>query len=151
MLEGGFMFSNAQALGALTSTGVVSTNVLDMELAASGGATILENDQLVGVLNIVMPGIAAQAGTEGMNIYLRSCDATDMTTSAIDLGMCHVSAAEMVTGCVKNISVCVPLTQKYVGVFYDPVSTTLTTGQTVDAYFSTAPLTLNDSVQKVPS
>jgi len=145
------MFSNAQALGALTSTGVVSTNVLDMELAASGGATILTDDQLVGVVNIVMPGIAAQAGAEGMNIYLRSCDNANMTSSSIDLGMCFVSAAEMVTGCVKNIQVCVPLTQKFVGLFYDPVSTTLTTGQTVDAHMTFAPITLNDAIQKVPA
>jgi hypothetical protein len=146
-----FQFSNAQALGALTSAGVVSTNVFDMELAASGGATILTDDQLVGVVNIVMPGIAVQAGTEGLNIFLNSCDNADMQTSAIQLGMCHVSAAEMVTGCVKNIAVCVPLTQKFVGLFYDPVSTTLTTGQTVDAHMSFAPITLNDATQKVPS
>jgi hypothetical protein len=146
-----FQFSNAQALTALTSTGVVSTNVFDMELAASGGATILTNDQLVGVVNIVIPALATQAATEGMNIYLRSCDATDMTTDDIDLGSCFVSMAEMVAGCVKNIQVCVPLTQKYVGLFYDPVSTTLTTGQTVDAHLTYAPITLNDAIQKVPS
>lgn len=142
------MFSNGQALGALTSTGVVSENVLDMELAASGGATILTDDQLVGCLNIVIPALAGQTAT--MNIYLRSCDATDMTTSSIDLGSCFVSAAEMVAGCVKNIQVCVPLTQKYVGVFYDPVST-LVTGQTVDAHMTFAPITLNDAIQKVPT
>lgn len=146
-----FVFSDAQALGALTTTGVVSSNVFDMELTASGGSTILTDDQLVGELNIIIPALSTQAAAEGMNIYLRSCDNSNMTSSSIDLGSCFVSMAEMVSGCVKNIRVCVPLTQCFVGLFYDPVSTTLTTGQTVDAYFSIAPITLNDAVQKVPA
>lgn len=146
-----YAFSDAQALGALTTTGVKSTNVLDMELDALAGATILTNDQLVGVVNIVIPALAAQAATQGMNIYLRSCDNADMTTSSIDLGTCFVSMAEMVTGCVKNIAVHVPLTQCFVGLFYDPVSTTLTTGQTVDAWFDVLPITENAKIQKMPS
>jgi len=152
MLEGAFMFSNAQALGALTSTGVVSTNVLDMELTKSGGDTILTDDQLVGVCNIVLPPNADQVGgASGMNIYLRSCDNANMTSSCIDLGSCFVSAAELLAGCVKNIAVCVPLTQKFVGLFYDPASETITTGNTVDAHMTFAPITLNDAIQKVPS
>ena len=146
-----YSFSDAQALGALTSTGVKSTNVFDMELEKSGGNTIIENDQIVGYLNITIPPLAGQTAAEGMNIYLRSCDATDMTTGDIDLGMVFVSLAEMIAGCVKNIQVIKSLTQKYVGLFYDPVSSTLVTGQTVDAHFSIAPLTENGKLQKVPA
>jgi len=148
-----YSFSDAQPLGALTNTGVVSTHVFDMELTASGGSTILTNDQLVGVVNIIIPANAdaGSGGAAGMNIYLRSCDNANMTSSCIDLGSCFVSMAELVSGCVKNIQVCVPLTQCFVGLFYDPVSDTLTTGSTVDAYFHIAPITLNDAIQKVPS
>ena len=147
-----YMFSDAQALGALTSTGVVSTNVFDMELEEAAGNVIIEDDQLVGVLNLTIPANAAQvAGDSGMNIYLRSGDNNDMVTSAIDLGVVFVSQAELLAGCIKNIKVLKQLTQKFVGVFYDPVSETLTTGNTVDAYWDTEPLTANDSVQKVPA
>lgn len=146
-----FQFSDAQDLEALTSAGVVSDNVFNMELDGDGGNTIIENDQLVGCLNITIAPLATQNATEGMNIYLRSCDAADMTTGDIDLGMVFVSMAEMVAGCVKNIEVIVSLTQSFVGLFYDPVSTVLITGQTVDAHFSIAPLTENDKLQKVPT
>lgn len=147
-----FAFSDAQALGALTNAGVVSSNVFDMELDASGGNTIITDDQLVGTLNLIFPANAKQVGgTEGMNIYLRSCDNADMTTTPVDLAVLWVSATELTTGCVKNVTVCTPLTQKFVGLFYDPVSTTLTNGNTVDAWFDIAPSTVNDSIQKVPS
>jgi hypothetical protein len=147
-----YCFSDAQALGALTSTGVVSTNVFDMELDASGGNTILTNDQLVGILNLIFPANANQVGgTEGMNILLRSCDNANMTSSCVELATLFISATELTTGCVKTVGVCVPLTQCFVGIFYDPVSTTLTTGNTVDAWFDIAPITVNDSSQKVPS
>ncbi|MCK5611567.1 hypothetical protein KAR91_57380 [Candidatus Pacearchaeota archaeon] len=146
-----FNFSDAQALGALTSTGVVSTNVFDMELDGAAGNTIIEDDQLVGVVNITIPPLAGQTAAEGMNIYLRSGDNSDMVTSAIDLGSVFVSLAEMIAGCVKNIEIHKELTQKFVGLFYDPANSTLVTGQTVDAHFHIAPLTENDKMQKVPS
>jgi len=146
-----YVFSDAQALGALTSAGVVSTNVWDMELDASGGNTILTNDQLVGFLNIIIPPNALQTAAEGINIYLRSSDNADMVSGDIDLGVVFVSMAEMVAGCIKNIAVIVALTQEFVGLFYDPVSSTLITGSTVDAYWHTGPLTENDAIQKAPS
>lgn len=146
-------FSNAQALGALDSTGVVSTNVFDMELDGSGGNTIIEDDQLVGVVNITIPPLTGQiAGDEGMDIDLLSNDNDDMTTGTeVKLGTVHVSALELVAGCVKNIEVIASLTQKFVGLWYKATSTTLTTGQTADAHFSIAPLTENDKLQKVPT
>ena len=151
MLEGAFMFSNAQALGALTSTGVVSTNVLDMELAASGGATILTDDQLVGWLNVVIPANANQIVATGMYIDIRSSDNADMTTGAIVLESVFVSMAELVAGCVKSIGICASLTQKFVGLWFRAASTTITTGNTADAHMTFAPITLNDAIQKVPS
>jgi hypothetical protein len=146
-----YLLSDAQDITTCDTTGKKSTNILDMELVASGGATILTNDQLVGVVNIIIPALAAQAATQGLYIYLVSSDNSDMSTGAIRLGMCFVSMAEMIAGCVKNIQVCVPLTQCFVGLWFAAHTTTLTTGQTVDAYFSIAPITLNDAVQKVPA
>jgi hypothetical protein len=148
-----FELSNAQVLGALDSTGIVSTNVFDMELDGSGGETIIEDDQLVGILNITIPPNAAQvAGDEGMDIILYSNDNADMTTGVeVLLGQTHVSQAELIAGCVKNIEVIKSLTQKFVGAWYKATSTTLTTGQLADAHFSIAPLTENGKLQKVPS
>ena len=144
-------FSDAQDLGALNSTGKVSDYVFDMELEKSGGNTILTNDQVVGVLNITIAPLAGQTAAEGMNIRLRSCDNADMTSSSIDLGIVFVSMAEMVAGCVKNIQVTKNLTQKFLGVWYHPHTSTLVTGQVIDAHWSIAPLTENDTIQKVPS
>lgn len=147
------VFSDAQALTTLDSTGEVSDNVFDMELTKSGGDTIIEDDQLVGVLNITIPAFAGQiAGDEGMDIILYSNDNADMTTGVeVLLGQVHASQAELQAGCVKNIEVIKSLTQKFVGAWYKATSTTLTTGQLVDAHFSIAPLTENDKLQKVPS
>ncbi len=145
------VFSKQQNLGALTSTGVVSTNVFDMELEALAGNVIIEDDQLVGVLNINIAKLAGQTATAGMYIYLRSCDNANMTSSSIDLGSVFVSLAELKAGVKKNIEVHVSLTQKFVGLFYDPASDTLVTGQLVDAVWHIAPLTENDSIQKVPA
>ena len=148
-----FEFSNAQALTTLNSTGIVSTNVFDMELSKSGGDTILTNDQIVGVLNITIPALAGQvAGDEGMTIQLLSNDSADMTTGdEVELGSAHASQAELQAGCVKNIVVTKALTQKFLGVWYKAHTTTLTTGQTVDAHWSIAPLTKNGTLQKLAS
>jgi hypothetical protein len=147
------VFSDAQALTTLDSTGEVSDNVFDMELDGSGGNTILTDDQVVGVLNITIPPLAGQiAGDEGMDIQLLSNDNADMTTGTeVELGIAHASQAELQAGCVKNIEVTKAMTQKFLGVWYKATSTTLTTGQTVDAHWSIAPLTENDKLQKVPS
>lgn len=145
------VFSDAQVLGALDSTGEVSDNVFDMELTKeSGGETILTDDQLVGVVNITIPPNADQ--DQPLTINLLSNDNADMTTGTeVILGTVNVSAAEMVAGVVKNIEVLVSLTQKFVGLWFEAVSSTLTTGTIVDAHFSIAPLTENDKIQKVPS
>lgn len=147
------VFSDAQTLGALDSTGEVSDNVFNMEEESDGGAVIIEDDQLVGVLNITIPPLAGQvAGDEGMDIGILSNDNADMATGVeLSLGSAHATQAELVAGCVKNIEVIIPLTQRFVGVWYKATSTTLTTGQLVDAHFSIAPLTENDKLQKVPS
>ena len=147
-----FEFSNAQALGGLTSTGIVSDNVFDMELSKNGGDTILTNDQLVGCLNINLSSNDDQVGgASGLWVCLRSCDNDDMTTTPVELGRAFISEAELKSGCVKNIEVTKSLTQKFVGLFYDPESETITTGNTVDAHWSIAPLTKNGTLQKLAS
>ena len=145
-------FSNAQALGAIDSTGEVSDNVFDMELSKSGGDTILTNDQLKAIVNLTFPPNANQIVATGLYVDLLSNDNADMTTGdEVILGTVFVSMAELVAGCVKNIEVLATLTQKFVGLWYKAASTTITTGNTVDAHFSIAPLTENDAIQKVPS
>ena len=53
------VFSDAQALTTLDSTGEVSDNVFDMEIDSDSNA-IITNDQVVGVLNITIPALAGQ-------------------------------------------------------------------------------------------
>jgi len=145
-------FSNAQALGGLDSTGEVSDNVFDMELSKSGGDTILTNDQLKAIVNLTFPPNANQIVATGLYVDLLSNDNADMTTGdEVILGTVFVSMAELVAGCVKNIEVLATLTQKFVGLWYKAHSTTITTGNTVDAHFSIAPLTENGTLQKLPS
>ena len=147
-----YVFSDAQSLGALTSTGVVSSNVFDMELDASGGNTIIENDQIVGVVNIIIPANANQIVATGMYIDLLSNDNADMTTGTeVIIRSVFVSMAELAAGCIKSIEITKQLAQSFVGLWYRAASTTITTGNTVDAYWSTAPLTENDAIQKVAS
>jgi len=149
-----YLFSDAQALSTLDSTGVVSSNVFDMELAASGGAAILTNDQLVGVLNVRINSSTntVAGGTEGMDILLLSNDNADMTTGTeVELARIHLTYAEIVTGTIKNVAVCTPLTQCFVGVWYKATSTSLDGATAAEAWMDIAPVTANDSIQKVPA
>lgn len=148
-----FTFSNAQALGALTSTGVVSEDVDDLELTASGGATIIEDDFIdcwVNVLITAVPG--SQAATEGLNIRVLANDNADMTTGTeVVLAQADVILTDIVAGMKIPIRVYKQLTAKFLGVWYRAVSTTLTTGVLVDCWKHTAPVGENEDIQKVPS
>lgn len=150
-----WLFSNAQALGALTSTGVVSTDVFDLELAASGGATIITDDFIDCWVNILTTAVpSSQDGTEGLNIRVLANDNADMTTGTeVVLASIDVINADIITTAGKKFPIRVykQLTAKFLGVWYRAVSTTMTTGVVVDAWIHTAPVGENDSIQKVPS
>jgi hypothetical protein len=148
-----WVYSNSQALGALDSTGIVSTNVHDLELDASGGNTIIQDDFIDAWVNILITAApATQAGVEGLNIRVLANDNADLTTGTeVVLASVDVIVGDIVAGTKVPIRVYKQLTAKFLGVWYRAVSTGLTTGVTVDAWDHTAPVGENEDIQKVPS
>jgi hypothetical protein len=158
-----FIFSDSQALGTLDTTGVVSTNIFDLEVAASGGAAIITDDQIEGYLNILITAApTTQTGAEGMFVDLRTDDTstlafgaavypTDATADEHILGMIHIKEDDMRAGKKWSIKVLHSKMGKYLGVWYRAASTGLATGVTVDAWLSDQPVSENEDIQKVPS
>lgn len=145
------VFSNGQDLSTLDSTGVVSTNVFDLELTGSGGDTIIEDDQIVGFMNFEILSTSNTAGDEGIKIELRGSDNANMSSSPERLGTIQINQAEIVAGAVFSIRVIKQLATKFLGVFYQAISTSMDGATVVDCYMHTSPVTPNDSIQKLPS
>lgn len=147
-----YVFSDGQALSTLNSTGVVSSNVFDMELDASGGNAIIENAQIEFYLNVAVLSSTNASATEGLDIQLRSGDNVDMTTGATILDSIHLTKAEIAAGTKKSIKVLRSLAQKFLGVWYKATSTSLDNATAVDCWVSAAPDgSPNASIQKMPS
>ncbi len=150
-----WVFSNAQALGALDSTGEVSDDVFDLELTASGGAAIIEDDFIDCWVDILLTAVpSSQAATEGLNIRVLANDNADMTTGTeVVLASIDVINGDIVSPAGKKFPIRVykQLTAKFLAVWYRAVSTTLTTGVVLDAWVHTAPVGENEDIQKVPS
>lgn len=147
-----YLFSDSQALSTLDSTGVVSSNIFDMELDASGGNTILTNDFVSGFLNVIITAApSTQAATEGYDVELRESDNSDMTTGAAVLASIHIKNADIAAGKRFSIRVQVPMTMCYLGVWHKATNTGFTTGVTVDAWIGDTPVGENEDIQKVPS
>jgi len=146
------IFSDGQALGALNSTGVVCTNPFDMELDGAAGNVILTDDQIEAVLNVAVLSSTNAAGTQGMDVEIRSSDNNDMTTGAIVLASLHLTKAEIVAGTRKSIKVLASLTQKFLGVWYKATDTSLDNLTSVDCWLSAVPDgSPNEDIQKIPS
>jgi len=153
-----YVFSDSQALSTLDTTGIISTNVFDLELTGSGGATIITDDQIEAYLNVLITGApASQAGVEGMYIDLRTDDDANLAfgsepddgdSSEQILGLIHVKEDDMVAGKKFSIRVLQANLGKYLGVWYRAGSTGLTTGVTVDAWLSDTPVSENEDIQK---
>jgi len=155
-----FIFSDSQALSTLDTTGVVSTNIFDLEVAASGGATILTDDQIDGYLNVLITAApTTQTGVEGMFVDLRTDDTSTLAFGAAVypadgvadehiLGMIHIKEDDMRAGKRFSVRVHASKMGKYLGVWYRAAVTALATGVTVDAWMSDHPITENESIQK---
>jgi len=139
-----FEFSNAQALATLDSTGVVSTNIWDLEEDA------VTDGQVYGWLNVKILSTTNTGGDSGLYIELRSADNTNMSTTPIYLGAALLTQAEIVAGAVVSIGVRKSNCEKYIGVWYKTVSESLTGATAVDAWFSQAPAG-ELRIQKKPS
>lgn len=146
------IFSNGQALGALDSTGVVSTNVFDLELDGAGGNTIIENDQIEVVLNVKILSTTNTSGTQGLDVVLRGSDNANMSTTPEQLGAIHFTQGEIVAGAIRSIKVLKTLATKFLGVFFLATNTSLDNLTSVDCWISPLPDgSPNEDIQKVPS
>lgn len=132
-----FMFSNGQALSTLDSTGVISTNIFDMEYDNSDN--LIKADQTVHFwLNVILLSIASTGADEGMYIKLIESDATNGGTPSY-LGIIQLLEAEMVTGNAFSIGVTKNLTKRYISVWYMAHTSSLSGANSVDAWPSEGP------------
>ena len=147
-----YVFSNGQALSTLDSTGVVSSNVFDMELDASGGNTILTDDQVEVFFNVQVLSSTNTAGDEGMDVELRMGDNSDMTTGGVVIASMHLAQADIAAGTIRSIKVLKSLAYKFLGAWFKATNTSLDNATGVDCWLSDVPDgSPNDSIQKVPS
>lgn len=147
-----FLFSDAQALSTLNSTGVVSTNVFDMELDASGGNTIITDDQIEVTFNALIVSSTNTGAASGLDVILRQGDNADMTTGAIEIARVHFTQAEISAGVQKAVKVLASLATKFVGAWIKATSESLDNATGIDVWLSPLPDgSPNDSIQKVPS
>ena len=138
MIDYGFQFSNAQALGTLTSTGVVSDYVWNLEDSASGSAMNQTDMMVYGWVNFI---ILSSTNTTGNNlrIILVSSSTAALTGTLEYLGGTELLIPEIITGYSGSFGVCRAHCEKFVGIWYDP-STTLTGATSVDCWFSETPI-----------
>ena len=149
-----FEFSNAQALSTLDSTGVVSTSVWDLEY--SNSSVLNQTDmQVVGWLNVKILSTTNTGGDSGMYIHFRSDDTAALshahsTADETTLGSLFIKKSELVAGATFSLGVCKANLGRYLGLWYEVVSESLTGATAVDAWFSEQPQT-ELRIQKKPS
>jgi hypothetical protein len=133
-----FVFSDGQALGTLDSTGVVSSNVWDLETYA------VADGQVMGWVNVVILSTTNTAGDEGLNIAVLTDAAAALTTAPKQIGGIILVQSEILAaaaGIVYSIGIKRDICEQYLGVWYKAVSTSLNLLTSVDAWFSDQPLT----------
>jgi len=146
-----WLFSNGQDLSTLASSGVISTDVFDLELdAASNSNTIIEDDFIEGYLNFQILASTNTGAAEGLEISLIASDAAGGTTPEY-LGVIRLLQAEIAAGIKRSIKVSKQLSKKFLGVWYAAVDNALDNATTVDCWFSSVPIADNEDIQKIPS
>jgi len=130
-----FQFSDAQPLGTLDNTGVVSDNYWDFEENA------VADGQLLGWIEGIILSSSNAAGDEGLWIECRSADATNLSTTPLWLGAIKLTQDEIATGTRFCFGVCKANLETYIGLWYRADTTSLDGATSVDAWFSTAPST----------
>ncbi len=156
-----YIFSDGQDLTGLNSTGVVSTNVWNLEEDWSANA--LETDsQVVGWLNVILRAANA-GGDEGLWIEMRSEDEANLNwdsqaageigtgTDQVCLGAILISQPQLIAGAAFAIGVSRASLGTFVGIWYRAASTALAgTATPIDAWWSVTPEGL-PVIQKKPS
>jgi hypothetical protein len=123
-----FRFSNGQDLAALDSTGVISTNIWDIEENA------VTDGQLTGWINGRILATTNTGGDEGLEIEVRTSDATNGGSPRY-LGGIKLLQAEIVAGKRFSIGINKAALLKYIMIWYKAVNTSLDNATTVDVDF----------------
>lgn len=152
-----FLFSDAQDLSALDSTGEISDSIWDLE---EDGVT---DDQVMGWINILVTAAdATLAGDEGVWIEVRTEDETNLNWDSATagqigsdsdqhcLGAILLRADELVAGAAFSFGICKAKLGKYLGLWYRAASTSVNDTLNVDAWFSEQPISVT-GIQKRPS
>ena len=146
MRDYGFEFSNNQALSTLDSTGVVSSNVWDLENSSSGIA-MRQTDMMVhGWINLI---ILASTNATGKNfrITLVSSSTAALTGTLKYLGGTELMIPQIITGNRYSFGVFQHTVEQYLGIWYKS-ATSLTGATNVDCWFSDSPLSSPDDTSQ---
>lgn len=131
-----FVFSNGQALSTLNSTGVVSSNIWDLEEDS------VTDGQVMGWINGIILSSTNAGGAEGLVIQMRSSDNTNMSATPLYLGGIRLTQAEIVTGHRFSFGINKMVLKKYVSIWYNAFSSSLDNATGVDCWFSEQPVAL---------
>lgn len=145
-----FQFSNAQDLGSLDSTGVVSEHIWDLE---EDEAT---DGMLLGWVNFIILASSNSGGNEGLWVELRCDDTSNLAMAGAGadekvLGAILLDVDEIEAGAAFSFGVCRYNLGKYAGLWYRAASTSFNGATTVDAWFSEQPVSAIHGIQKKPS
>lgn len=151
MRDNTLLLSNAQSRTNPTSTGTVSSNVLDLE-QDSGSNVILTDDQVEGFMNVIVTSASlSSGGTEGITLEVRNGDNSDCATGAEVIGSLDIPLALFVTGAKFSVPFRRDVCERYLGGWLRAKSTTYTGTIIVDAEIANNPISENESIQKVTS
>ncbi len=151
MRDNVLLLSNAQARINPTSTGTVSTNVLDLE-QDSAANTLITDDQVEGFMNVVLTAYSfTSGGDEGITLEVRNADNSDLATGAEVIGSLDIPLADLAAGDKFAVPFKRQVAERYLGGWVRAKSTTLVGTVTVDAEFANNPISENESLQKVTS
>lgn len=152
-----FIFSDAQDLSSLDSTGVVSDNIWDLE------EDVATDGQVEGWINILVTAAdPTLAGTEGVWFELRTEDETNLDWDSAAagqigsdsdqhmLGAILLRANQLVAGNQFCFGVHRANLGKYMGMWYRAASTSVNDTCNVDVWFSQQPVS-ELGIQKRPS
>jgi len=133
-----FMFSDAQALSTLDSTGVVSEHVWDLENSASGVAMGQTDFMVYGWVNFIIQSSTNTTGTN-FRITLVSSSTAALTGTLEYLGGVELLIPEIITGYTGSFGVCRAHCEQYLGVWYKS-ATSLTGATGIECWFSDSPV-----------
>ncbi len=138
-----FVFSAGQALSTLSSTGVISTNIWDLE------EDVTADQQVVGWFNFLIRSTTNTSAGEGVWIEVRSEDETNLNWDSASAGQItndqtdqHCLGAlllrddQIAAGAEFAIGVRRAALGRYLGIWYRAASSSLNGATAIDAWFS---------------